>query len=68
MSDASSASDFTFIADYFDLSVHRSVDQNKAYVDWTDRRDKSSIFDPEDDVAIDKSRLTYSFLVPNNIW
>lgn len=59
LSDASSTSDFTFIADYFDVSVHRSVSQSPAYVVWTDRRDKTTIFDPEDDVAVDKVKLTY---------
>lgn len=58
VSDVSSTSDFTFIADYFDVSVHRSVGEKSAYVIWTDRRDKSDIFDPEDDVAMDKIKLS----------
>ena len=47
----------SFIADYFDISVHRSVSEKTAYVIWTDRRDKSDIFDLEDDVAIDKIKF-----------
>src|SRR5262249_4340278 len=65
VSDASSASDFTFIADYFDVAVHRSVGDNSVYIGWTDRRDKTSISDPEDDVAIDKVRLVNAFLSPD---
>lgn len=57
LSDSSSYSDFVFIADYFDISVHRSVSEKTAYVIWTDRRDKSDIFDLEDDVAIDKIKF-----------
>jgi hypothetical protein len=56
----SSLSDFAFVADYFDVSVHRSVDDRIAYVIWTDRRDKTSIFDLEDDVAMDKITLSNS--------
>lgn len=58
VSDASSYSDFVFIADYFDISVHGSVGDKIAYVIWTDRRDKSSEFDLEDDVAMDTVKLS----------
>jgi len=46
VSDATSIVDFVFIGDYFDLAV------NDQYVFgiWTDRRDKTDIFDFEDDV------------------
>ena len=57
VSDASSLSDFSFIGDYFDISVHRSVGDKIAYVIWADRRDKSSIFDLKDDVAMDTVTL-----------
>ena len=62
VSDASSLSDFTFIADYFDSSVHRSVGDEIAYIIWTDRRDKTEmndIHDPEDDVAMDTVNLAF---------
>ena len=46
VSDVTSIVDFVFIGDYFDLAA------NDQYVFgiWTDRRDKTSIFDFEDDV------------------
>jgi len=46
VSDLTSIVDFVFIGDYFDLAV------NDQYVFgiWTDRRDKTDIFDFEDDV------------------
>ena len=46
VSDMTSISDFFFVGDYFDLAA------NDQYVFgiWTDRRDKTSIFDFEDDV------------------
>ncbi|HXV88560.1 MAG TPA: hypothetical protein VD710_05645 [Nitrososphaeraceae archaeon] len=57
MSDTSSYSDFIFIADYFDITVHRSVSEKIAYVIWTDRRDKSDEFDLEDDLAVDTIKI-----------
>jgi len=45
VSDVSSISDFIFIGDYVDLTS-----SNKLFGIWTDRRDKASIFDLEDDV------------------
>jgi hypothetical protein len=57
VSDESSYSDFIFIADYFDITVHRLVGDKIAYVTWTDRRDKSSEFDLEDDVAVDTIKI-----------
>lgn len=44
VSDTSSLSDFIFIGDYNDLTA-----SNKLFSIWTDRRDKASIFDFEDD-------------------
>jgi len=49
VTDASSLSDYTFIGDYMDATPGSSVD-----LVWTDRRDKTSIFDQEDDVLFDK--------------
>ncbi|TMQ54573.1 MAG: exo-alpha-sialidase [Candidatus Eisenbacteria bacterium] len=46
VTDASSRSDFFFLGDYIDLST----DNGSLYTVWTDRRDKLSIFDLEDDV------------------
>jgi len=57
VSDVSSYSDFDFIADYFDVSVHRSVGDKIAYVIWTDRRDKTDEMDLEDDMAVDTVKL-----------
>jgi hypothetical protein len=45
VSDISSINDFIFIGDYVDLTA-----SNKLFGIWTDRRDKVSIFDFEDDV------------------
>jgi hypothetical protein len=45
VSDVSSIVDFVFIGDYVDLTS-----SNKLFGIWTDRRDKLSIFDFEDDV------------------
>jgi hypothetical protein len=45
VSDMSSIVDFVFIGDYVDLTS-----SNKLFGIWTDRRDKASIFDFEDDV------------------
>jgi hypothetical protein len=42
----SSISDFNFLGDYIDLST----DNGSLFAVWTDRRDKTSIMDPEDDV------------------
>ncbi|MBC8647448.1 MAG: hypothetical protein H7X85_09815, partial [Thermoanaerobaculia bacterium] len=44
VSDVSSINDFVFIGDYNDLTI-----SNKVFAVWTDRRDKLSIFDFEDD-------------------
>jgi hypothetical protein len=46
VSDASSIVDYIFIGDYFDLASNSTL----IYGVWTDRRDKTSIFDFEDDV------------------
>jgi hypothetical protein len=45
VSDTSSLSDFIFIGDYVDTTV----DNGSLFTIWTDRRDKLSIFDGEDD-------------------
>ena len=46
VSDATSIVDFVFIGDYFDLAVNDQF----VFGIWTDRRDKTDIFDFEDDV------------------
>lgn len=46
VTEQSSISDFTFAGDYIDLST----DNGSLFTVWTDRRDKLSIFDLEDDV------------------
>ena len=46
VSDATSIVDFVFIGDYFDLAVNDKF----FFGIWTDRRDKTDIFDFEDDV------------------
>ena len=46
VSDASSIVDYVFIGDYFDLAANDKF----FFGIWTDRRDKTSIFDFEDDV------------------
>jgi hypothetical protein len=50
ITDASSLSDFIFIGDYIDTASNASF----VHVIWTDRRDKASIFDFEDDVFADR--------------
>jgi hypothetical protein len=46
VTEQSSISDFGFLGDYIDLST----DNGSLFTVWTDRRDKLSIMDPEDDV------------------
>lgn len=46
VSDMTSISDFVFIGDYFDLAANDKF----VFGIWTDRRDKTEIFDFEDDV------------------
>jgi hypothetical protein len=46
VSDATSIVDFIFIGDYFDLAANDQL----VFGIWTDRRDKTDIFDFEDDV------------------
>lgn len=46
VSDATSIVDFVFIGDYFDLAANDQF----VFGIWTDRRDKTDIFDFEDDV------------------
>ena len=58
VSDVSSYSDYIFIGDYFDISVHRSVGDKISYVIWTDRRDKTNEIDLEDDLAVDTVKLS----------
>jgi hypothetical protein len=48
----SSLADFIFIGDYFD-STSVPFDPARIHVTWTDRRDKTDIFDLEDDVFTD---------------
>jgi hypothetical protein len=46
VSDMTSIVDFVFIGDYFDLAANDQF----VFGIWTDRRDKTDIFDFEDDV------------------
>ncbi|HLF74080.1 MAG TPA: sialidase family protein [Anaerolineales bacterium] len=46
ISDLTSIVDFIFIGDYFDLAINDQL----VFGIWTDRRDKTTIFDFEDDV------------------
>jgi hypothetical protein len=55
VSDASSINDFLFIGDYNDLTA-----TNILFGVWTDRRDKVSIFDLEDDVYGSRVKSTGS--------
>ena len=57
ISDESSRSDFFFVGDYNDLST----DNGSLYSIWTDRRDKLSIFDFEDDVWGSRTHRTQSY-------
>jgi hypothetical protein len=57
VTDASSLSDFIFVGDYNDLST----DNGSLYSVWTDRRDKLSIFDLEDDVWGSRTHRTQTF-------
>lgn len=53
VTDASSVSDFIFLGDYIDSSTSRTTSDRTAHVVWTDRSDKASIMDFEDDVLSD---------------
>jgi hypothetical protein len=50
ITDQSSMSDFIFIGDHIDSSATN----RKAWVLWTDRADKTSIYDDENDVFADQ--------------
>jgi hypothetical protein len=54
ISDTSSLSDFLFVGEYIDLSV----DNGSLFTIWTDRRDKTDIFDNENDVWGSRTHLT----------
>jgi hypothetical protein len=56
ISDRSSLSDFLFAGDYIDLTT----DNGSLYTVWTDRRDKLSIGDLEDDVWGSRTHRTQS--------
>lgn len=56
VTDASSLSDREFLGDYTDLTT----DNGSLYSVWTDRRDKTSIFDEEDDVWGSRTHRTQS--------
>lgn len=58
ITDVSSMSDYLFIGDYIDSSVNRISTDLGVQVIWTDRSDKSSVFDYEDDVYSDKIYTT----------
>ncbi len=53
LSDKSSMSDSSFIGDYIDSSTNKVLTDKSAHIIWTDRRDKVSIFQFEDDVFTD---------------
>jgi hypothetical protein len=57
ISDLSSFSDFVFIGDYIDSSASRVFSDRAVHVIWTDRSDKLSEFDPEDDIYSDQLDL-----------
>lgn len=59
VTDVSSMSDYIFVGDYKDTSTSRSTSsaQQKVHTIWTDRSDKVSIFDLEDDVYSDRVYL-----------
>lgn len=54
LSDVSSYSDFLFIGDYIDSSTSKDELDRTTHVIWTDRSDKDTEFDLEDDVWADK--------------
>lgn len=55
LTDVSSVSDYLFIGDYTDSSTNRIAGTTgNAQIVWTDRSDKTSIFDYEDDVYSDQ--------------
>lgn len=57
VTDIPSQSDFIFIGDYIDSSTSKVVSDRTAHVIWTDRSDKTDIFDFEDDVYSDLLEL-----------
>lgn len=57
VTDVSSISDFLFIGDYIDSSTNQVTTDNTAQVIWTDRSDKASYMDFEDDVYSDRLTL-----------
>jgi hypothetical protein len=52
-----SHSDFWFIGDYIDSATSNQANDPFAYLIWTDRSDKNSEFDLEDDVWMEKVPL-----------
>jgi hypothetical protein len=57
ISDAESHSDEAFIGDYIDSATSNQANDPFAYLIWTDRSDKNSEFDFEDDVWMEKVPL-----------
>jgi hypothetical protein len=57
ISDVESHSDFIFIGDYIDSATSNKADDPFVYVIWTDRSDKNTEFDFEDDVWMEKVPL-----------
>jgi hypothetical protein len=57
ISDAESHSDFIFLGDYIDSATSNRADDPFAYVIWTDRSDKNTEHDREDDVWMEKVPL-----------
>jgi hypothetical protein len=57
ISDAESHSDWIFIGDYIDSATSNRADDPFVYVIWTDRSDKNTEFDFEDDVWMEKVPL-----------
>ena len=58
ITDVSSLSDFEFVGDYISSAVPREGKASAiAFFIWTYRRDKSDIFDFEDDVVVDRFKL-----------
>jgi len=53
ITDESSYSDWSYIGDYIDSGCSAVQSDRKAHFIWTDRRDKGSEYDEEDDVYTD---------------
>ena len=58
ITDLSSLSDFEFVGDWISPAVPREgMTSSIAFFIWTDRRDKTDIFDFEDEIVVDRFTL-----------